>query len=497
VSVPPYDHSVNDPTSVGSSFFHLADTVLDGQPCQGTACFVARHFDPARAQAADEATPRVYCLGKCYAAPASGGDDAGRPQIQVAAPTGIVLERVAAGGARTLDAYRAQGGLASLERALGASPEHIVDEVEASQLRGRGGAGFPTGAKMRAVLEERATPKYVVCNADEGDPGAFIDRFIMEDDPFAVLEAMAVAGRAVGAERGYIYVRREYPAARASLESAIEAAREEGTLGPDVVGRGVLSFDVEVVVGDGSYVCGEETALLNSIEGQRPDVRVRPPYPGSRGLLGRPTLVNNVETLVNIPWIVRNGGGAYADLGRGESRGTKVVSLNSLFARPGLYEVELGTPLRHIVENLGGGLRTGELAGVIVGGPLAGVVSPELLDVPLTFEDLHDVGAALGHGGIVAFDEHTTIAELVQNVFAFGAYESCGKCTPCRVGSAETEALFAEVLAHGHAARQRPSFDAIVSALGATSLCGHGSGLAEFARGVARNFPEELQSCFT
>jgi NADH:ubiquinone oxidoreductase subunit F (NADH-binding) len=479
------------------SFYHLGNVDLRDRSCQGLACFAARHLDPGRWRDATAAGPRVYCLGKCYASPASGGDDPGRPHVQIAAPTAIVLERVAAGGARKLDAYRAHRGLGGLEPALAASPEHIVDEVEASRLRGRGGAGFPTGAKMRAVLEERATPKYVVCNADEGDPGAFIDRFIMEDDPFAVLEAMAVAARAVGAEQGFIYLRREYPDALASLQGAIETAREEGMLGPDVLGRGVLSFDVEVVVGDGSYVCGEETALLNSIEGRRPDVRVRPPYPGSRGLFGRPTLVNNVETLVNIPWIVRNGGGAYADLGRGESRGTKAVSLNSLFARPGLYEVELGTPLRHIVENLGGGLRTGELAGVIVGGPLAGVVSPELLDVPLTFEDLHGVGAALGHGGIVAFDEHTTIAELVHHVFAFGAYESCGKCTPCRVGSAETEALFADVLAHGDATGQRPSFDAIVSALGATSLCGHGSGLAEFARGVARNFPEELQSCFT
>ena len=220
---------------------------------------------------------------------------------------------------------------------------------------------------------------------------------------------------------------------------------KRGSSDPDVLGRGVLSFDVEIVVGEGSYLCGEETALLNAIEGRRPEVRVRPPYPVSRGLYGRPTLVNNVETLVNIPWIVRHGGDAYAALGRGGSRGTKVVSLNSLFARPGLYEVELGVPLRRIVEDLGGGLRTGELAGVIVGGPLAGVVSPDMLDVPFTFEDLHGIGAALGHGGVVGFDEHTTIAELVHHVFEFGAYESCGKCTPCRVGSGEVEATFAGV----------------------------------------------------
>jgi NADH:ubiquinone oxidoreductase subunit F (NADH-binding) len=477
------------------SFYHLADVDLDDQCCQGLACFVARHLDPDRWREATADGPRVYCLGKCYAAPSSGRDEGRPPHVEVDAPEAIVLERVAGGGARTLDGYRRSGGLAALDQALALAPDSIVAEVEKSRLRGRGGAGFPTGAKMRTVLEERQSPKYVVCNADEGDPGAYIDRFVMEDDPFSVLEAMAVAGHAVGAERGYIYLRREYPDAFASLQRAIEAAHRAGVLGPDVLGRGAFSFDVEVVVGEGSYLCGEETALLNAIEGRRPEVRVRPPYPGSRGLYGRPTLVNNVETLVNIPWIVRHGGDAYVTLGRGESRGTKVVSLNSLFARPGLYEVELGVPLRRIVEDLGGGLRTGELAGVIVGGPLAGVVPPALLDVPFTFEDLHAIGAALGHGGVVGFDERTTIAELVHHVFAFGAYESCGKCTPCRVGGAEAEAIFADVLA-GQADDRRRSFDGIVATLHATSLCGHGSGLAEFAQGVARNFPEELDSCF-
>jgi NADH:ubiquinone oxidoreductase subunit F (NADH-binding) len=478
------------------SFYHLTDPDLDDRCCRGLACFVARHLDPDRWREATADGPRVYCLGKCYAAPSSGRDEGRPPHVEVAAPEAIVLERIAAGGARTLDAYRGRGGLVALDRALGVSPEDVVAEVEKSQLRGRGGAGFPTGAKMRTVVEERGTPKYVVCNADEGDPGAYIDRFILEDDPFCVLEAMAVAARAVGADEGYIYLRREYPAALASLQRAVASAREQEVLGSDVLGRGVLSFDVEIVVGEGSYLCGEETALLNAIEGRRPDVRVRPPYPGSRGLFGRPTLVNNVETLVNIPWIVRHGGDAYAALGRGESRGTKVVSLNSLFARPGLYEVELGVPLRHIAEDLGGGFRTGELAGVIVGGPLAGVIPPALLDVPFTFEDLHGIGAALGHGGVVGFDAHTTVAELVHHVFEFGAYESCGKCTPCRVGSGEVEATFAEVLADGHPSDGRPSFDGIVAALRATSLCGHGSGLAEFAQGLARNLPEEFDSCF-
>jgi NADH:ubiquinone oxidoreductase subunit F (NADH-binding) len=477
------------------SFYHLTDVDLDDRCCRGLACFVARHLDPERWRDATGAEPRLYCLGKCYIAP-SAGRDKGRPHVEIAAPQAIVLERIAAGGARTLDTYRDRGGLVGLDRALAMAPDEIVREVKVSRLRGRGGAGFSAGTKWQAVLEEPEGPKYVVCNADEGDPGAYIDRFVMEDDPFSVLEALVIAGRAVGAEQGYIYLRREYPAALVSLQRAVESAREEGVLGPDVLGRDVMSFDVEIIVGEGSYVCGEESAMLNSIEGRRPEVRVRPPYPGSRGLFGRPTLVNNVETLVNIPWIIRHGGESYAAFGRGESRGTKAVSLNSLFERPGLFEVELGVPLRSIVEELGGGLRTGRLAGVIVGGPLAGVISPDLLDVPFTFEDLHGVGAALGHGGVVAFDEHTTIAELVHHVFAFGAYESCGKCTPCRVGTGEIEATFAEVLADGRASGARQSFDGIMAALHATSLCGHGSGLAEFAQGVARNFPEELESCF-
>jgi NADH:ubiquinone oxidoreductase subunit F (NADH-binding) len=441
------------------------------------------------------AEPRVYCLGKCYLAPASTLDQ-GRPRAEVAAPQAIVLERIVAGGATTIDGYRDHGGLTALERALETAPEQIVEEVVASGLRGRGGAGFPAGKKWRAVHAEPAGQKFVVCNGDEGDPGAYVDRFLMEDDPYCVLEAMVIAAYAVGADRGYVYVRKEYPDAHAALVRAVTSARDAGVLGPRVLGR-AFGFDVEIVRGEGSYVSGEETALLNSIEGRRPDARARPPYPTNRGLFGRPTLVHNVETLASIPWVARHGGGAYAELGRGDSRGTKVVSLNSLFERPGLYEVELGTPLAHVVYGLGGGLRAGTLAGVIVGGPLAAPLPPHLLDVPLTFEDLGALGAALGHGGLVAFDRDTSIAELVHHVFGFGAYESCGKCTPCRTGSGEVEEIFGlarQGAGPGPAARD--AWDETCAALAATSLCGHGAGLAEFAAGVARHYPRELASCF-
>lgn len=408
----------------------------------------------------------------------------------------VVLSRLVNGGARTLDSYRATGGYRALETALAAAPEAIIDAVDRSGLRGRGGAGFPVGQKLRTAQRQHRFPKYVVANADEGDAGAYIDRFLLEDDPHALIEGTLLAAYAIGASHGWIYLRHEYPAARAVLERALSEARSAGLLGPRILGS-ALSFDLEVFVGHGSYVCGEETALLHSIEGRRPEVMARPPQPTERGLFGQPTLTNNVETLVNFPWIVAHGSDAYCTLGFSRSRGTKVVSLNSLFAKPGLYEVEFGVPLRHIVENLGGGLRAGSLKGVIIGGPLSGIIPPDLLDTPLGFEELAAIGASVGHGGIVAFDEHTSIASLVQHVFTFGAYESCGKCTPCRLGSQRIAEIFAHIIAGNHEPKSSATeWREIVSALKWTSLCGHGTGLGIFAESVLRYYGEELALCF-
>jgi NADH:ubiquinone oxidoreductase subunit F (NADH-binding) len=472
----------------GVPVFHLAGVDVTDQPCQGTACFVARDRDPKRWALAEESTARVYCLGRCHAAPAAASDTA-HPHVEVDAPASVVLERVAAGGARSLEAYRSSGGYAALARAITQSPGTLVEEVERSGLRGRGGAAFPTGRKWRAVLDRDADTNYVVCNADEGDPGAYIDRVLLEDDPHAVLEGLAIAAVAVRAQQGYVYVRKEYPNALATMRAAVDDARTAGVLGDRVLGEGP-AFDVEVVRGEGSYVCGEETALLNALEGRRPEVRARPPYPSELGLFGRPTLVHNVETLAAVPWILANGAAAYAAMGTTSSRGTKVVSLNSLFRRPGLYEVELGVPVREIVERLGGGLADGELRGVLIGGPLAGVLPARLLDTPLAFEELRTVGCEVGHGGIVAFDEHTSIPALVHHVFRFGAYESCGKCTPCRIGAARIERLF-ESAAGGQGTARTGARD-IVGALASTSLCGHGTGLAAFARSVLDHFPDEV-----
>ena len=270
------------------SFYSLADADLSQAVCQGTACFVARHIRPDARRKAEPESPRVYCLGKCYTAPATAGDN-GRPRIEIRSRYPIVLERIAAGGAHSLAEYRQQGGLAALEAAVALGAEQTIAEIEASELRGRGGAGFPTGAKWRVVRERPAAQKYVVANVDEGDPGAYIDRFIAEDDPFCLLEGLAIAAFAIGAAAGWIYVRCEYPDAIRSLRHAIDDGRAGGLLGKHVLGAN-FDFDVDLVVGHGSYECGEETALLNSIEGVRPVARVRPPYVAERGLFGMPTL---------------------------------------------------------------------------------------------------------------------------------------------------------------------------------------------------------------
>ncbi len=477
------------------SFYHLDGADLSTACCQGTACFVARQLNPDRWRDAACQSPRVYCLGKCYAAPSAAVDEV-RPTIEVRSRSAVVLERIVAGGARTLDDYRSQGGLKALEAAASLSPDQIIGEIETSDLRGRGGAGFPTGAKWRAVADRESGEKFVVANFDEGDPGAYIDRFIAEYDPYCLIEGMAIAARAVGASRGWIYARCEYPDAIRSLQSALDSSRAAGILGTQSPGK-ASAFDIELVVGRGSYECGEETSLLNSIEGKRPVARVRPPFVAEHGLWGLPTIVNNVETLASVPWILRNGARQYASMGIPGSRGTKVVSLNSLFCRPGLYEIEFGIPLREIVNDIGGGLRSGALRGLMIGGPLSGLVPPSLLDTRFGFQELRAIGASVGHGGVIAFDEHTSIPELIQHVFSFAAYESCGKCTPCRLGAPRIEQIFRSIIGSRLGSMsERAEWCDIVAALKLTSLCGLGTGLADFAESILRHFPAEVQPCF-
>ena len=453
-----------------------------GCACSGTACFVANHAfrDPQ-----PDGDPQVFCLGRCFEAPAVGLSET-RPRIGIHSSEPVLLSRIANGGARFLDEYCRTGGYQALDRALTESREAVLATIEDSGLRGRGGAGFPTGRKWRAAASRRRLPKFIVANADEGDAGAFSDRFLMEDDPHAIIEGMAIAAYAVGAAKGWIYLRQEYPAARVSLEHALAEARDFGILG------GERDFDIEIFMGHGSYICGEESSLLLAIEGRRPEVLARPPYPTERGLYGLPTVTNNIETFATVPWIIRNGSEAYQVMGFSKSRGTKLVSLNSLFRRPGLYEVEFGISVRRIVEEIGGGLRTGTLKGVIIGGPLAGIIPPALLDVPFGFEELAAIGAGVGHGGVVAFDQATSIPALVRHVFSFGAGESCGKCTPCRLGARRIEKIFT----NGGSKADEAEWREIVSALKSTSLCGHGTGLAAFAESVLRYYGKEVAPCF-
>ena len=493
-SVPPPVHQHGRDVE---SFYHLSNRSLKGKGCNGTACFVARHLNPHQWADAEHQDPRVYCLGQCFAGPAIADGNTHRPNIEVRSREGIVLGRLASGGARTLAEYRTQGGYRALQKVLSLTPGDIVRAIEDSGLRGRGGAGFPAGRKWRAAFDQPPGEKFIIANADEGDAGAFIDRFLLEDDPHSVIEGMLTAAYAVGATRGWIYLRSEYPAARPILENALTEARHAGLLGKNALGAG-RSFDIEIHVGGGSYLCGEETALIRSLEGKRPEVMARPPYATERGLFGRPTVMNNIETLVNVPWILEHGSDNYRLLGFSKSRGTKVVSLNSLFNRPGLYEIEFGVSVRHIVEELGGGLRDGaRLKGVIIGGPLAGIIPPHLLDTPFGFEELRDIGASVGHGGIVAFDEHTNIAALLQHVFGFSAYESCGKCTPCRVGSRRVERVFTDIVADGAVNYwDEKECERIIFALKWTSLCGLGTGLAEFAESALRHYGKELEQCW-
>jgi NADH:ubiquinone oxidoreductase subunit F (NADH-binding) len=469
------------------SFHHLADLPECPPLCRGTACFAARARNIERWRMSTAESPAVYCLGECYVGPAVGGDVA-RPRVAVFSRATALLGNVAAGGARSLRAYRARGGYRALEIAVEREPAALIEAVERSELRGRGGAAFPAGRKWRAVAAQADPVRRVVANADEGDPGAYIDRFLMEDDPHRLIEGMTLAALGVGADRGVIYLRREYPAAAPILREALAEARQSGWLGASVAGS-THRFDIDLVIGHGGYVCGEETSLLQSIMGRRPDVQARPPYPFEHGLDGHPTLVHNVETLCALPYIVEHGGAAWADLGIPGSRGNKCVSLNSLFRTPGLYEVEFGVPLRTIVEEYGGGLDPGPLTALLVGGPLAGLLPPSALDTPFGFEEMAALGAAVGHGGIVAFDATSSIRDIVDHVLRFAVRESCGKCFPCRLGTAALlEALESGGLSHEEWRRT-------VTLLADGSLCGLGTGVADFARSIDRHFAKEFAPC--
>jgi len=331
--------------------------------------------------------------------------------------------------------YKAHGGLLGLERAIAMAPADIVKEVTDSGLRGRGGAGFPTGIKWKTVLEAPAEKKYIVCNADEGDSGTFADRMIMEGDPFVLIEGMAIAGLATGATKGYVYTRSEYPHAIAAMSDAIDIARAAGILGPSVLGSG-KTFDMEIRTGAGAYVCGEETALLNSLEGKRGVVRAKPPLPALQGFLGRPTVVNNVISLASVPVVMEKGAAYYRDFGMGRSRGTIPIQIAGNVKHGGLYEIAFGLTLGEIVDAIGGGTASGRpVRAVQVGGPLGAYFPRALFDTPFDYEAFAAKDGLIGHAGITVFDDTVDMLKQARFAMEFCAVESCGKCTPCRIGS--------------------------------------------------------------
>lgn len=352
-----------------------------------------------------------------------------------------------------LDAYRALGGYQALRRALEIGQSAVIRELADARLTGRGGAAFPTHIKWKAVAEAPARPHYVVCNADESEPGTFKDRVLMEEDPFAVIEALTIAGFACGATQGYLYIRGEYPEATRRLENAIDQARAHGLLGSDILGRGV-AFDIEIRRGGGAYICGEETALLNSIEGKRGEPRNKPPFPVQVGLFGKPTAINNVETLVNLLPILTRGGEAYAATGTTGSTGTRLFCLSGCVQRPGVYEVVLGKTLGEVLE-MAGGVRAGrKLQTILLGGAAGVFVRPDELDIPLTLEGARAANATLGSGVILVFDDTVDMKAILMRIAAFFRDESCGQCVPCRVGAVRQEEALQRLIAAKNGAQQ-------------------------------------------
>jgi NADH-quinone oxidoreductase subunit F len=412
-----------------------------------------------------------------------------RRSIPQAGAAGLrVLRRAGITNPTSLDDYVATGGYRGLRRALEIGPEAVIAEVTASGLLGRGGAAFPTGRKWAAVAAQPARPHYTVCNADESEPGTFKDRVLMEEDPFAIVEAMTIEAFATGSEHGFLYLRAEYPLSAARMARALEAARAGGYLGSDILGSG-FSFEIEVRRGAGAYICGEETALLNSIEGRRGEPRNKPPFPVEVGLFGKPTAVNNIETLVNIPTIVADGGAAFAAIGTAGSTGPKLFCLSGNVERPGVYEVEFGATLGELLALAGGVTGGRALKAVLLGGSAGTFVGPEAVDLPLTFEATRAAGATLGSGVVMVFDETADLVGALRRIAAFFRDESCGQCVPCRIGTVRQEELLAR-LANG---RPRGSvedeLDLLVD-LGAgmrdASICGLGQAATMAAESAIR-----------
>jgi bidirectional [NiFe] hydrogenase diaphorase subunit len=474
--------------------------------CTGTACFAATgdaHVDALRdgfGVALGErredgvvSLAETVCLGFCHSAPAVRDGDV------IDAGPGVVT-RVLEDRARAADepapaslleepVLTLPGDWSGLRATLasGTTPEQLLEAVKEADVRGRGGAGFPAGQKWGFARSAAGERKFIVANGDEGDPGSYIDKGLMERSPALLLEGMALAGYAVGADHGFVLCRSEYPLSKPALEQAAAQARAEGLLGTDVLGSG-FSFDVSIVEGAGSYVVGEETALLACLQGLRGTVSARPPFPAQSGVHGMPTVVNNVETLCNIPFIAREGAEAYRALSPGATPGSKLVCFNDRFVHPGTYEVPFGMTVRELCEDVAGGLIEGRaIKALQIGGPLGGILPASQLDTVFDFAQLAVVGCMVGHGGIVAFDDTTNMRDVARHLLHFGASESCGKCFPCRIGMRRGYEAFA-----ADAPVDRANLEALLETLELGSLCAHGGGMPAPIRSLIAHFPDEL-----
>lgn len=392
----------------------------------------------------------------------------------------------------SIDEYIGTDGYQALGKVLTEmKPQEVIDTILASGLRGRGGAGFPTGRKWQFAADQPAGKKYVVCNADEGDPGAFMDRSVLEGDPHAVLEAMAIAGYAIGADEGYIYVRAEYPIAVQRLTIAINQAREYGLLGKDIFGTG-FNFDITLRLGAGAFVCGEETALLASIEGKRGEPHTRPPFPAVKGLFGKPTIINNVETLANIAQIINKGADWFASMGTEKSKGTKVFALGGKITNTGLVEIPMGTTLREIIEDIGGGIPNGKkFKAAQTGGPSGGCIPASLIDTPIDYDNLLAIGSMMGSGGLIVMDEDNCMVDIAKFFLEFTVDESCGKCVPCRTGTRRLLEILEKITSGNGEMEDLDKLEELCNYIKSTSLCGLGQTAPNPVVSTLRYFRDE------
>ncbi|HAO46500.1 MAG TPA: formate dehydrogenase [Chitinophagaceae bacterium] len=476
--------------------------------CNGSACLTAGTQDALKeklgaAFAADE-IGEMCCLGRChensafnYKGTNYSGNAAEKIQEIKKQPSKIEDSyTVASYGTAVLTATFStiKEYYQTLASALKQSPETLLAGLKESGLRGRGGAGFPIAFKLESCRNTAGNQKFIVCNADEGDPGAYSDRYLMEHQPHSILLGMMIAGYIAGADTGVLYIRAEYPESQLVMQQAIDDLVKENLLGDHILGS-AFCFKFKLIRAMGAYICGEETALLSSIEGQRPEVRVRPPYPTQEGLFNKPTVVNNVETLACIPYIIQHGGKQFASIGKGKSTGTKLVSLDGYFKKPGIYEVDMGTPLDMVVNELGGGF-TAKIKAMHIGGPLGGLVPVhKIKDLTVDFESFNQNGFLLGHASIVCIPEHFPLIDYLEHLFAFTAHESCGKCFPCRLGSTRGYELINKARTSDYKI-ERQLMNDLVETMETGSLCALGGGLPLPIKNAMQYIDEELKPYF-